>query len=45
MLLKNASVLLGKELEYIPEINLKISNQRFTRIQKKHTPQRKRRDS
>lgn len=41
MLLKNASILLGKELEYVPEINLKISNQRFTRIQKNIRPSAK----
>ncbi len=41
MLLKNASVLLGKELEYVSSINLKISNQRFTRIQKNIHPSAK----
>ena len=33
MLIKNASVLLGKELQYTENINIKIQNQRFKRIQ------------
>jgi len=33
MLIKNASILLGKELEFISTTNIKIQNQRFTRIQ------------
>ncbi|MCA9811831.1 MAG: amidohydrolase family protein [Nitrosarchaeum sp.] len=33
MLIKNASVLLGKELQYIENTNIKIQNQRFKRIQ------------
>lgn len=33
MLIKNASILLGKDLEFIPNTNIKIQNQRFTRIQ------------
>ena len=33
MLIKNASVLLGKELDFVSTTNLKIQNQRFTRIQ------------
>lgn len=41
MLLKNASILLGKELEYVSEINLKISNQRFISIQKNIRPSAK----
>ena len=32
MLLKNASILLGKELKYAPSINLKISEQIFKKI-------------
>ena len=41
MLLKNASILLGKELKYVSSINLKISNQRFTRIHKNIHPSAK----
>ena len=33
MLIKNASILLGKDLEFIQTTNLKIQNQRFSRIQ------------
>ena len=33
MLIKNASVLLGKELDFISNINIKIQNQKFKRIQ------------
>ena len=33
MLIKNASILLGKELDFIPSTNIKIQNQKFTRIQ------------
>lgn len=33
MLIKNASILLGKELEFVSTTNIKIQNQRFTRIQ------------
>ena len=33
MLIRNASVLLGKELQYIENTNIKIQNQRFKRIQ------------
>ena len=33
MLIKNASILLGKELDFISNINLKIQNHRFKRIQ------------
>lgn len=33
MLIKNVSILLGKDLEFISTTNLKIQNQRFTRIQ------------
>ncbi len=33
MLIKNASILLGKELEFIVNTNIKIQNQRFARIQ------------
>ena len=38
MILKNLSVLLDNELEYIPSISLQISKQRFNRIQKKIHP-------
>ena len=34
MILKNSSVLLGKDLEYISSTNIQISNQKFKRIQK-----------
>lgn len=34
MILKNLSVLLGKDLEYISPTNIQITNQRFKRIQK-----------
>lgn len=35
MLIKNVSILLGKELDFISNINIKIQNQRFKRIQPK----------
>lgn len=38
MILKNVSVLLGKDLEYISSTNIQISNQRFKRIQKNIQP-------
>ena len=41
MLLKNLSILLGRELEYIPKTNVKISNQRFSRIQQNIHPSSK----
>ncbi|HET6517505.1 MAG TPA: amidohydrolase family protein [Nitrosopumilaceae archaeon] len=34
MILKNSSVLLGKDLEYVSSINVQISNQKFKRFQK-----------
>lgn len=33
MLIKNVSILLGKELEFVSNTNIKIQNQRFVRIQ------------
>ncbi|NOS62576.1 MAG: cytosine deaminase, partial [Nitrosarchaeum sp.] len=33
MLIKNASILLGKELDFISNTNIKIQDQRFKRIQ------------
>ena len=33
MLIKNVSALLGKELAYIPKTDIKINNQKFTKIQ------------
>jgi len=41
MILKNLSVLLGKDLEYISSTNIQISNQRFKRIQKNIQPSSK----
>lgn len=41
MILKNLSVLFGKELEYIPSTNIQILNQRFKRIQKNIQPNSK----
>lgn len=41
MILKNPSVLLGKELEYVSSINVQISNQKFKRIQKNIQPSHK----
>lgn len=41
MILKNLSVLLGKDLEYISSTNIQISNQRFKRIQKNIQPSNK----
>ena len=38
MILKNLSMLLGKDLEYISSTNIQISNQRFKRIQKNIQP-------
>ena len=38
MILKNSSVLLGKELEYISSTSVQISNQKFNRIQKNIHP-------
>lgn len=38
MLLKNLSILLGKDLEFVPTTNLKIINQKFSRIQKNIHP-------
>ena len=35
MLIKNASILLGKELDFISNINIKIQNNKFKRIQPK----------
>lgn len=41
MILKNPSVLLGKDLEYIPSTTIQISNQKFKRIQKNIQPSAK----
>lgn len=41
MLLKNLSVLFGKELRYIPSTDVKISGQRFTKIKPQIKPNRK----
>ncbi len=41
MILKNVSVLLGNELEYIPSTSIQISKQRFKRIQKNIHPSAK----
>ena len=41
MLIKNISVLLGSELEYISNTNIKIQNNRFKRIQPKIGPSSK----
>ncbi len=41
MILKNSSVLLGKDLEYISSTNIQISNQKFKRIQKNIQPSAK----
>jgi cytosine/adenosine deaminase-related metal-dependent hydrolase len=40
MLIKNASVLLGRNLEFIKSTNIKIHNERFTRIQPHLNPSR-----
>ena len=41
MLIKNASILLGKELDFVYNTNIKIQNQRFKRIQPKIRPSAK----
>jgi cytosine/adenosine deaminase-related metal-dependent hydrolase len=41
MLIKNVSVLLGKELEFVSNTNIKIQNNRFKRIQSKIRPSSK----
>ncbi len=38
MLIKNISVLLGKELEFVPSINIQIKNKTFKRIQSSIRP-------